>query len=194
MSGTGFVKFHDNLSRCCRLTKWCCWVDSTMYVIWEIWSRDTLPEYFLWSSVYVVCLKQLSREWDVLFWNFTQRILVITYQCLGTSYWPHLQRSNSPWVWNYHSSLRKIPEERRSCLHCGGRLKCLQNILNRSCRELWKTCSRLSTHFSQVVGFNSLNKNALHGPTAFYIFSLVSLYARTWFRYSHPVVLINLIF
>jgi hypothetical protein len=36
---------------------------------------------------------------------------------------------------NYQSTLRKIPEERRSHLHCGGGLK--SRIYLRNCMEVW---------------------------------------------------------
>jgi len=46
------------------------------------------------------------------------------YRCFGTSYLSHLQESSSPVnVGNYQSTLRNIPEERRSHLHRGGSLK-----------------------------------------------------------------------
>jgi hypothetical protein len=69
---------------------------------------------------------------SALFWDVRQRRAVISYQCFGTSRRSHLQGSRvffSFWnsgpltmgptgypesmVWNYHSTLRNIPEQRR---------------------------------------------------------------------------------
>jgi hypothetical protein len=78
-----------------------------------------------------------------LFWDCTQRRLLISYRRFGLSYRSHLQRSSSlrrisysPWtasalkmgpigcsetsVNNYQSTLCNIPEERRSNLRRGG--------------------------------------------------------------------------
>jgi hypothetical protein len=58
-----------------------------------------------------------------LFWDITQRGVLIPHRCFGTTYRFHLQGSRSPRTWisspeasvrNYHSSLRNIPEESRS--------------------------------------------------------------------------------
>ena len=81
----------------------------------------------------------LAVTWDLCFWDITQRRVVILYRCCGTTYWPNLQRSRSPWaswplkmgpigcpetsVRNYHYMLYNIPEERRFHLHRGGGLK-----------------------------------------------------------------------
>jgi hypothetical protein len=68
---------------------------------------------------------------SALFWYITQRRVVILYRRFGTMYWPHLQGSSSllgfldPSRWDryvipkrryndYHSTLRNMPEERRS--------------------------------------------------------------------------------
>jgi hypothetical protein len=75
----------------------------------------------------------------VLFWYITQRWVVVLYRRLGTTYRSHLQVTLTCWIsWplkmgpigspetlaqNLHSTLCNIPEERRSHLHRGGRLK-----------------------------------------------------------------------
>jgi hypothetical protein len=68
---------------------------------------------------------------SALFWDITQRRVVILYRHFGTTYRSHLQesRSKSSWTWPlkmgpiscpetsvkvYHSTLRNIPKERRS--------------------------------------------------------------------------------
>jgi len=60
-----------------------------------------------------------------LFWDVTQRRLVVSYQRFGTTYRSHLQGSSSQTplkdgtntlsrnVGNYQPTLRNIPEERR---------------------------------------------------------------------------------
>jgi hypothetical protein len=75
------------------------------------------------------------RTWKVkspLFWDVTQRWVVVLYWYLGETYWSHLQGSRSPTgriscpetsVHNYHATLCNIPEERKSHLNRGGSLK-----------------------------------------------------------------------
>jgi hypothetical protein len=80
-----------------------------------------------------------------LFWDITQRCVIILYRRFGTTYGSNIQRSRSPrnklssWVsWplnlepkvhpetsvgDYHSTLRNIPEERGSHLYRGRSLK-----------------------------------------------------------------------
>jgi hypothetical protein len=79
-----------------------------------------------------------------LFWDVTQRRVVIPHRRFGTTYRSHLQgpinprRKLSSWtlkmgsiafpetsVTNYHSTLHNIPEERRSHPFRGGNLKSL---------------------------------------------------------------------
>jgi hypothetical protein len=84
------------------------------------------------------------------FSDITQRWVVFLYRRVGTTKRSHLQgakssrRKSSSWtswllktgligcpetsVQNYHSTLRKIPEERISHLHHGGSLKCFDAI------------------------------------------------------------------
>jgi hypothetical protein len=83
--------------------------------------------------------KSLCRS--ALFWDITQRRVVIVYRRFGTMYWSHLHGSRV-WVgkdsWpvkmgpihcpetsvnNYFTTPHNIPEERRSHQHCGGSLK-----------------------------------------------------------------------
>jgi hypothetical protein len=69
---------------------------------------------------------------SALFWDFTQRRMIVCYRRFGTTYRPCHQVSRSrlldPWRWdpigcpetsvtNYLSTLRKLPEEWRSQLH-----------------------------------------------------------------------------
>jgi len=88
----------------------------------------------------------LSKR-SLLFWDVTQRSLVISYRCFRTTHRPHLQRLSSPRrtiflgrnillglldprrradnfprnVGNYQSALRNTPEERRPYLLPVGR-------------------------------------------------------------------------
>jgi hypothetical protein len=63
----------------------------------------------------------------MLFWDITQRRLVILYRPFGTSYWSHLEDGNVTLFPNVgevcHSTLRNTPEEHRSHQHLGGSLK-----------------------------------------------------------------------
>jgi hypothetical protein len=56
-----------------------------------------------------------------LFWDITQRVLIIPYRCFEKSYQFHLQRSRNPRKLDFlmsgrncHHALRNIPEQRRS--------------------------------------------------------------------------------
>jgi hypothetical protein len=78
------------------------------------------------------CVISDLQRGSSLFWDVTQRRLVISYRRFGTTYRFHLQRSSKPRflldylthedgsdrlsrnVGNYQSTLRNIPEERRS--------------------------------------------------------------------------------
>jgi hypothetical protein len=55
---------------------------------------------------------------SVLFWNITKRRVVILYRRFGTKYRSHFQGPRSPCpetsVKDCHSTLRNVPEERRS--------------------------------------------------------------------------------
>jgi predicted acetyltransferase len=86
-----------------------------------------------------------------LFWDITQRLVVVMYRRFGTTYLSHLQETRSPrtklsswtsWPSNmgpigcpetseqsYHSALLNIPEELRSHLHRAGSLKSRKNII-----------------------------------------------------------------
>ena len=57
-----------------------------------------------------------------LFWEFTQRRLVVCYRRFGTTYRSIFkgQAVQEDLVTNYQSTLRNIPEERRSHLYRGG--------------------------------------------------------------------------
>jgi hypothetical protein len=57
-----------------------------------------------------------SRRRNALFWVIMQRVAVISYRLLGTTYLFLLQGSRIPEtpVINYRYSLRNIPKERRS--------------------------------------------------------------------------------
>ena len=64
-----------------------------------------------------------------LFWDVTQRRLVVSYRCFGKNCRSHLQGSllkmapkSCPSVTNYRSALRNISEGRRSHIHRGGSL------------------------------------------------------------------------
>ena len=70
---------------------------------------------------------------SALFWDITQRWVVVLYRRFGTNYLSHLQGSWTSWplkmgpigfpetsVQNYHSTLCNIPEARRSQLLSGG--------------------------------------------------------------------------
>ena len=73
-----------------------------------------------------------------VFWGIMLRRVVIVYRRFGTTYRSHIQGSTSWTSWplkmgpirrpetsvkDYHSTLRNIPEERRSHQHRGGSLK-----------------------------------------------------------------------
>jgi hypothetical protein len=96
-------------------------------------------------------MKRLSRKWkplsetrSALFWDITQRRVVILHRRFGTTICPifkgqEVQASWTSWplgpigcretsVQNYHSTLRNIPEERRSHQHRGGSLKFLSDM------------------------------------------------------------------
>jgi hypothetical protein len=71
----------------------------------------------------------------MIFWDVTQRRYVVSYLRFGTTYQTHLQGQAlkigqigcpETSVNNYLSSLRNIPEERRSHLYHGGSLKSQQ--------------------------------------------------------------------
>jgi hypothetical protein len=77
--------------------------------------------------------KETSVLRSALFGDFTQRRVVVSYRRFGKTYRSHSKWPNSPVkigqigcpetsVRNYHSTLRKIPKERRSHLHRGGSL------------------------------------------------------------------------
>ena len=83
------------------------------------------------------------------FWDFEQRRFVVRYRRFGATYRSYLQQSSSTTlpnhecltleegtfrlcrnVDNYQSTLRQIPEERRSHLNCGGHLKPRELLFN----------------------------------------------------------------
>jgi hypothetical protein len=77
--------------------------------------------------------KTLPDRWirSVLFWDITQRWVVVLYQRFGTTCRVHRRGSTEPVIMgpigcpetsvqNYHSTLCNIPEERRSHLNRGG--------------------------------------------------------------------------
>jgi hypothetical protein len=82
-----------------------------------------------------------------------QHILVAIYQLFGTTFRLHLQESSSPRrplkkgqisclttsVTISHNALRNIPEQRRSHLYCGPRLKSRQSIWRINFRNLSPT-------------------------------------------------------
>jgi len=84
--------------------------------------------YFKWIYNYnFLFINQWIRS--ALFWDITK-----SYRYFGTTVPSHLEKSIGPckvgpklrrkrWVTNYYFTRHKIPEERRSCLHCDGRLK-----------------------------------------------------------------------
>jgi len=91
------------------------------------------------SQCNLICIDTYLWLRSAVFWDFSQRRVVIPYQRFGTTYRFYLQTSRcvSPSedgpigctemsVRNYHSKLRNIPEEHRK-LHRGGRLKLLAN-------------------------------------------------------------------
>ena len=72
---------------------------------------------------------------SALFIDITQRRVVILYRRFGRTHWSHLKRSWNSWpfkmgpircpetsVWNYHSALRTIQQERTCSLHLDGSL------------------------------------------------------------------------
>ena len=68
---------------------------------------------------------------SLLFWDFTQRRLVVGYRRFGTTYRFHLQGSSSPvsfyGITSYQSTLCKILEERRC--HLKFRVRCGESTL-----------------------------------------------------------------
>jgi hypothetical protein len=110
-----------------------------------------------------------------LFWDFTQRRLVVSYQNFGTTYRSHFhfKMKNSSWttwplklgpigchetsVTNHQSTLRKIQEERKSHLHRSGSLK--------SCRLIFINNLRSESiqwfYDVKLMGRTRIPKNAL---------------------------------
>ena len=104
-----------------------------------------------------------------------QRRMVIPYRCFETTYRFHLQGSNrmplTAWslkigpigcfetsLWNYHSTLRKIPKESRSHLNCGGSLKstavqiCSWNANNKGLLlTRWSVCVTWKPRLSRTI-------------------------------------------
>jgi hypothetical protein len=73
--------------------------------------------------------KPIRESRSSLFWDFTQRRLVVSNRRLGLTYPSQLQRSSLTFpdgtdrLSRNQSTLRNIPEEQRSHLHRGGNLK-----------------------------------------------------------------------
>jgi hypothetical protein len=78
-------------------------------------------------------ISKITRSKSSLLWDVTQSKLVGSYRRFGATYRSHIQGSSlilEDWtnmllrnIGNYQSTLRNIPEERRSHLHRGGNLK-----------------------------------------------------------------------
>jgi hypothetical protein len=103
-----------------------------------------------WGIFLVLQIPWQIPSWDLGFPTMLQRI---SYGRFGTTHRSHLQGSSSPrrltlklgpigcpekLVTNYHSTLRNMPEERRSHLNCDGSLKWstksdLQSVKCKSC-------------------------------------------------------------
>ena len=60
----------------------------------------------------------MKKSW--LFWDVTQRLLVVVYRHFGTAYQSHLQQHSSPEtsVRDYQRTLRNIAEDLRHQLNC----------------------------------------------------------------------------
>jgi hypothetical protein len=102
-----------------------------------------------------------------LFWDVTQRMLVVVYRSTRTSYRSHIQQSNSPrsaWalmmgptscpetsLTYYHSNSRNNPERRRSHLQRGASLK--SRIYFYSPNKLKKRSYNLTTPFAVMTKF-----------------------------------------
>lgn len=100
-----------------------------------------------------ICVK-LPLKYS-LFWDVTQSEFVIRYRRFGTIHWSHFQWSGNPVgvedgtffkapETNYQSVPRSIPDERRSHLHDGGRLKLCTEVrsstLALSTLSFWRSC------------------------------------------------------
>jgi hypothetical protein len=91
------------------------------------------------------CSKSQTKAVNVmlpsLFWEVTQRRLIVIYRRFWTTYQSHLQWSSSPRrtsVTNYQSALRNKPEQRRSHSNCDGSLKS-RSVMLYFIRPIWLT-------------------------------------------------------
>jgi hypothetical protein len=96
--------------------------------------------------------KSIAALRSLLYWDVTQRKLVVSHRRFGTTYRSHLQGPQSKktaWplktiptgcpetaVTYYPSTLRNIPDERRSHLHRAGSLQSLTAALLEASRAL----------------------------------------------------------
>jgi hypothetical protein len=92
------------------------------------------PVLYICSRTYCFTFHMINSIYDVryaLFWDITQRWVLVLYRRFGTTDRCHLQKICCPEtsVQNYHLTLRKIPEERTPHLHRGGSLKCSRLLL-----------------------------------------------------------------
>jgi len=89
---------------------------------------------------------------SLLFWDVTQRWVVVSYRRFGTTYWSHLHGSSSPdrhlhpidclktSVSKNQPKLCNMPEERRPHLHRGESLNSRTCLLHR-CPQMFQKCS-----------------------------------------------------
>jgi hypothetical protein len=133
-----------------NLTRWDKWLDTTELATTE---GKLIRSLNRWSSLDYSRLSRFGGNiWHIyrpdapsgpvtlnittaLFWNLRQRTVLIPFRRFRTTYRSHLQGSRisrrkllfldhfTTSVRNYHSTLRQIPEERRSRLHRGRSLQ-----------------------------------------------------------------------
>jgi hypothetical protein len=90
----------------------------------------------LWIATFIIESRKQGRQYtamrmrehqqivelrSALFWAIMRRRVVIVYRRFGTTYRSHFTGQESEY--NYHTTPRNIPEERRSHQHHGGSVK-----------------------------------------------------------------------
>jgi hypothetical protein len=100
-------------------------------------------------------LQQFREKFDSLWEGILKQTMTVLCQHFRTNYQSHLQGPSTSWialpfkmgligclkmsVWNYHSMMHKIPNERRSNVHRSGSLKSI---------FLWRTLAQLNMIFT----------------------------------------------
>jgi hypothetical protein len=127
---------------------------------------DSRHKYLIYISFTLICMR------SSLFWDVTQRRLVVSYRRFGTSYRSQLQGSifkgrTVDWlihedgtdrlsrnVGNYQYTLRYIPEERICHLYVDGSLEFNINVLNQTLTRLSLKLRFQTSHNRCVIYFS----------------------------------------